>query len=816
MQINTEYYRSPQEDFTGYYGLKKFVRTYKELLNEGDLPFNEQWDPTISPWGMSKTAGTGAHYDNDLVNKCWLFPDIENWNETSDYTALKRYMLYKESPVYNFLFIMGGKNNAFPAFGFAEWSTRNGYNQTAPIGGTIKTDDTICTSYHYERLVWLVQCYVCTYGENNASLTESNISAGGWTALEDIGDDVWSDILSGQKSIAAIRFIPCYAYIENYPDNHATFTNTQYRALAEYEPLPRSKFGENAPYTEEYIDYMINSLAGVSSLNDDGGVTTISLGTPIDNFLCKYRVDWSWVFYADSAAWCADYFNINTVYKKFGTWSKYWKRQIINYNNGQYMYYRQLIDTAELDTKEKIIDYVCTQAAYLGGYFVTKSGAQNTPTNFNNPDMYLGIIESDGITKGRYVKGAAIQDEPQSKWTGDPWIISPYDPEIPVDPNTYDDNTTVLNNVRVEPQFFTKYILTTGQLAHAQNFLCNAVAENADSDFWSTQKLYTNNPIDVVQSLMFFPFDITNFQTIGESSYKTLAFGQLIDNDPEPYTVEYNRENFVTIDMGECIYYPTFGNSVEDFRNYPPYSSALLYIPYCGSVEIDPNLYMGQKIKVKIIADMTTGSCLALIYRNNMVVDSISGTIGFSVPLSGLQSQTLANAERQAETALKQARISAVTTLANSILKLKGGESAGAIQGAKMGGGVGAAVGAAVGKAGALISSVPQVLNAYQDIKNAQYDLEHINVPYKTIGTATAMTSFANERRCRLIIRRPVMLEYNQSDYAHSSGYACLKIGKVSDFKGYAEFQSVDLSGITATATEKEMIFKLMQGGVFL
>lgn len=815
MQINTEYYNSPQEDYTGYYGLKRFVRTYKELLNNGDLPFNEQWNPTLSPWGMSKTAGTGANYDNDLVNKCWLFPDIENWNNTSDYTALKRYMLYKDSPVYNFHFIIGNKNSSLPAYGFAEWGTRNGYNQVAPIGGTTKTDNFICTKYSYERLVWLIQCYVCTYGENNTNLRQSNFSEGGWTALENISDAYWTDILSGQKSISAVRFVPYYAYLENYPNSRTAFSNTQYRALAEYEPLPRSKFGANAPYTEDYIDYEINSLAGVGYLQYDEGSTTIALGTSIDNFLCKYRLDWDWYYYTDTAAWCTDYFNTNTQYKKFGTWSRYWKRQIIN-DGGQYMFYRQLIDTAELDTKEKIIDYVCTQCAYLGNYFITKVSAINTPTNFNNPDMYLGIIESDGITRGRYVKGAAIQNEPQSEWTGDPWSISPYDPEIPVDPNTYDDNTTVLNNIRVEPQFFTKYILTTGELAHAQNFLCTAVAANADSDFWSSQKLYTNNPIDVVQSLMFFPFDITSFQTVGEPSYKTLAFGQLIDDDPEPYIVEYNRENFVTIDMGECTYYPTFGNSVEDFRNYPPYSSALLYIPYCGSVEIDPNLYMGHKIKVTIIADMTTGSCLALVYRDNMVVDSISGTIGFSVPLSGLQSQTLANAERQAETALKQARINAVTTLANSFLKIKGGESAGAIQGAKMGGGVGAAVGAAVGKSGALVSSVPRVVSSYQDIKNAQYEIEHINVPYKTIGTATPMTSFSNERRCRLIIRRPIMLDYNPSDYAHNSGYACLKIGAVSDFEGYAEFQSVDLSGISATATEKEMIFKLLQGGVFL
>jgi hypothetical protein len=38
----------------------------------------------------------------------------------------------------------------------------------------------------------------------------------------------------------------------------------------------------------------------------------------------------------------------------------------------------------------------------------------------------------------------------------------------------------------------------------------------------------------------------------------------------------------------------------------------------------------------------------------------------------------------------------------------------------------------------------------------------------------------------------------------------------VSDFSGYTEFESVDLSGITATAAEKDMLMKLLQAGVYI
>ena len=283
-----------------------------------------------------------------------------------------------------------------------------------------------------------------------------------------------------------------------------------------------------------------------------------------------------------------------------------------------------------------------------------------------------------------------------------------------------------------------------------------------------------------------------------EAAYKDLTFGQLVDSG---YSVQLNREQYCVINMGECVYYPTFGNSVDDFRNYPPYSSATLYIPYCGSVEIDPNLYMGHTIGVKIIVDMGTGSCLALILRDKLVVDSISGTMGITIPITGIQTQTLAAAERQAESQLKTARNSAIKQFA---------KGAATIIAAPVSGGV-----VGVAAMTAYQTTVGDIAQAKDTITKAQFNLEHINVPYKTIGTATSTTSFANERKCRLIVRRPVMMNFDSVRYAHNTGYACLKTGNVSDFTGYTEFQTVDLSGINATSTEKEMIFKLLQGGIF-
>ena len=60
------------------------------------------------------------------------------------------------------------------------------------------------------------------------------------------------------------------------------------------------------------------------------------------------------------------------------------------------------------------------------------------------------------------------------------------------------------------------------------------------------------------------------------------------------------------------------------------------------------------------------------------------------------------------------------------------------------------------------------------------------------------------------------MLTEDLSEYAHTVGFACLTPGVVSDFSGYTEFESVDLSGVQATAAEKDMLQKLLQAGVYI
>lgn len=460
--------------------------------------------------------------------------------------------------------------------------------------------------------------------------------------------------------------------------------------------------------------------------------------------------------------------------------------------------------TYDSDSKQDFIDYARQQAAYLG--FPFSDYAYNM---IDNPDKtYIPEINASGVTTGNYALASTQPEYINAEWTTDVYNKTPYNPENDKadDPNTYDDNKSILNSISaIYDRFTHEYILNGTQLLQLKNELYTTIASDVDSSFWSEQKFLTNNPLDVVKSLTFYPFDVANAApNTGTLDFDEIVLGTVNTGVHATGLID----GVIVLDCGSCTYFPVYG--VDDFRSYAPYSSAELHIPYCGSIDIPPELFLNHTISVKMIVDLKTGSCLALIYRDNMIVDSIGGTVGFTVPISGIERETLAAAEHSALSQYKTARNTAIANVAGFTFENKQLTS-------NLGnfGIVGAAM-----SGGQLLKSAGQVANTVNSLRNvedAQYNLQHIETPFRTIGTATQMTSFANEQSCRLIIKRPVMLDgYSQSDFGKCYGFATNRTGLVNEFSGYTQFAAVDLSGVECSETEKAQIKSLLLSGVRL
>ena len=457
--------------------------------------------------------------------------------------------------------------------------------------------------------------------------------------------------------------------------------------------------------------------------------------------------------------------------------------------------------------------YIMEQAAYLGFIF-TDSDSSNVWNKKGGWDgtgdnEYLPIFDSNGYTTGRYVHGTDAAAESNSAWGSDVWEKTQYSgtPEINLDPNEYDEtNTSVLNPDYTKRNFkFNKGYLLTDAQVNTLAAKCFELVTGLTTAPDFIQELFTkllsgNEPMDAIISLMFFPFNPAKYFVTTPSS-ANIMFGAL---DTGISAKEWEN-TIIELDMGGCSFYPENG----DFRDFEPYTSCELYLPYIGSVPIDSQLYLGHEITVKYIVDLCTGAVDALIFRDGFRADKVSGNIGEQIAIHGIDQNDKLTAEQRAHVGYKQARNTQIQKTASAALTIAGGAAAIAT-----GGATAILGGIAAGVTGGLKLSEALEGNS---VERAKFDMEHIQTPYRTIGKASAATAYRDEQFCRLIIKRPKMLNsYNAANYAHTTGFATLKHDRLGNYTGLVVANNVDLSGFNATAEEKKAIANLLSKGVYL
>ena len=279
------------------------------------------------------------------------------------------------------------------------------------------------------------------------------------------------------------------------------------------------------------------------------------------------------------------------------------------------------------------------------------------------------------------------------------------------------------------------------------------------------------------------------------------------------------------IDFAPIEIYRHFG----DFRDFEPYTQLTMYIPFCGTVSIPTAECMGNYVSVKLCIDVGTGAATGYVIvsksgTGGICVATATGTAAIDIPVSGLQSANLSQAVFNAAANWTQTQISN-SGLTGGIMSHAGG-----LLGA-MGKGFGknfnlgnVKQGFLGGPIGALTSTIPSIdptkalaSGLSMDIENAKadYELSHIELPMRLIGSISPALSSVIESNCRLIIYRPITDESALSHYADTVGFATVQSGTVSQFTGYTE-GTIDVSGINATAEEKTAIANAFASGVYL
>ena len=461
---------------------------------------------------------------------------------------------------------------------------------------------------------------------------------------------------------------------------------------------------------------------------------------------------------------------------------------IVESSQGYYVY-AELYNIA-------VCDEILKAAACFCNYFVGTNqwGEDWESTALNSDTVFLGYPDENGVSHGDYTIGAENENNPVWEWgqTSE----SAYDYKE-VDNNTYSEKTT-FNSIGNLASMLKRYVLTaSGVDALGVDLwtICGDLAQTT-SDLTFSEKcidgFLTNNPINAIVKLERYPLKSIpytgNLTNLKLGKYQASTGGYVM-----PYTS-------MTYDFKKINIAPKFGNS---FLDYNPYTVYQLYVPFCGTTDLNPSDFIGKTLSVRMVIDFTTGSCTAYILSNGLAIKTLNGSCSIDVPVTGTESATvMAN--------INNAMIQERTANANKVSLIGGTAS---LKGLKE----------------VVFNPVDyskNVVNTKWAAAGAEYNLTHQQIPINTIGAATSAASWAIDLKCRLIIYYPTgeAIDYsgqtpklaNLDDYAHINGFATVENGQLNNYTGFTQCAGVDLSGVPATNDEKNIILTLLSSGIYI
>ena len=434
-------------------------------------------------------------------------------------------------------------------------------------------------------------------------------------------------------------------------------------------------------------------------------------------------------------------------------------------------------------------------AAAFGCYF---TGDENTAEygSLTDNKMYIGLLDSDLIAHGDYAQGTDTTRAIQNTWNT--VRDSTYEPNV----HHIDYDTTSHYGILSYYNFNKMYSITNDQVELLYRELTAAMsakpASMSETDY-SKGTFLTNDPIDCIISLRKYPIP----STTSSSSVHDIYFGGYQSALSAPYA--NNAETIRYEFTGTKAFVSKYGGGFLDKEGY---TTAELFIPFCGTVKLPVNEFIDHTLSVKLIVDYLTGTCTAYIELDGIPRMTINGSIGVDVPVTGIQTNDLQNTINRNIANLKTAQITAGMTARSGASIATGSGSASS------------AIMSAVNMINpiAIANKMDSTEKALISRDLAEYNLYHTEIPFKTVSAGDALTSGFGEWRCRLSITRPVLSQNYLDDpsvYAKTIGYACLKTGKVSEFTGLT-VGTIDLSGINCTDKEKAMIMQAFKSGVYL
>lgn len=290
-----------------------------------------------------------------------------------------------------------------------------------------------------------------------------------------------------------------------------------------------------------------------------------------------------------------------------------------------------------------------------------------------------------------------------------------------------------------------------------------ALAQEFNSpDALTAIRQYFDNPTETIVFCRWLPRNLiggpTRIVPVKFGDYESSVTGTLIEDN-------YAKE------IGDI----TIPWQKSDFRNYEPYSSAILYLPGVGNVSIPLSSLAGLDVlSIQCVMDYVTNQIHYQVADGTgaNIIGTYSGSVGVDIPISAIQSGNVGGI------------LAGIGGIAGGI---------GAIATGGMSLGAAAAIGGGLYAAG--VSSLSQNIRATGSFSGGY------NV--KAGGTTIHLEIFRNQS-----VQEP-------SEYVDTIGNPCMKTRNINGLSGYCQTEDFQVSG-NMLDTEKSEINNLMNGGVYI
>lgn len=407
-----------------------------------------------------------------------------------------------------------------------------------------------------------------------------------------------------------------------------------------------------------------------------------------------------------------------------------------------------------LDYYDGFEEYIKHQCACFGIQFVCDvndinidlDSTETTEEDANK--VYFGILDSDYVGHGDFIQGKAItSDKRYDKNAND----NTFNPDKPVsDLNSKRNNTTGAYSGG------KMYVVNELGIDSLINALCGAMTGDIVSDedrYKMSLNFGDKSPLDYVTSFRFCPFTIsggTATNTINVFNKPITASNSVFH--PLLTSIKRVKRSINVIRLH------------NDFRDYAPFTSLQLYVPFCDTIELNPAEWYDTRLTLDYFFNLSTGDVTCSVMRNNLDFAVLTGTFLYDIPLTAENN----NAYRIAVSSLNiDSKYNDINTLISQVNS-----------------GANVISNAVTGNVGGMLSGFTSMIN--NSINHAE-TREKLELQYQATkpnlcksGSANATNNFMLDFDGKLIYKYRDF-DMNFDNYANTVGYACLKNGTLSE-----------------------------------